>query len=377
MRKKLLSFLLFFISISGFSQQRILSENAFISVLTADTGNELYSLFGHTAIRVSDPINGIDVVYNYGTFDFRTPNFYLKFIKGDLQYFVSTSTYEGFVEEYLYEQRGVYEQKLNLTQAQRQQLYDSLNGVLSSESRFYTYKFVDRNCTTMVLEQVEHAIKNKMSLQINDFGKTNRSILYGYLHNHFYENLGINIMFGLKTDRDLYNLYLPLQFMESIKITKNNVTNQPLTNVTTTINPKNNSEMPFSFWNSFYAYLLIILLIALVNKKAVYLTWLVISALLGVFLFWIGSYSLHEELSLNYNIMLFNPLFLVLVFFVLKKNTKWTLLTAYACASILLVYLLLLLNKVQLLMFLPFIGLNGLVLWRVIKKTKFQISNFK
>ena len=81
--------------------RRQLSENAQISVLTCDTGNELYSLFGHTAIRINDPANGIDVVFNYGMFDFRTPNFYLKFIKGDLQYFVSTSSFEDFYADYL------------------------------------------------------------------------------------------------------------------------------------------------------------------------------------------------------------------------------------------------------------------------------------
>ncbi|MGK4569256.1 lipoprotein N-acyltransferase Lnb domain-containing protein [Flavobacterium sp. 3HN19-14] len=370
MLRKLLLFLLIFIGINGFSQQRILSENAFVSVLTADTGNELYSLFGHTAIRVSDPINGIDVVFNYGTFDFRTPNFYLKFVKGDLQYFVSTSTYEGFVEEYIYENRGVYEQKLNLTQAQKQEIFNHLVAVLSSEEKYYTYKFIDRNCTTMVVEQVESTIKNKISLKVKDAGNANRRILYGYLHEHFYENLGINIMFGCKTDKDLYNLYLPLQFLESIKITKNSVTGQPLTTETATVNPKNNGATPFSFRNSFYSYLLVIIIIALANKRVVYLTWLVICALLGIFLFWAGFYSLHEELSCNYNVMLFNPLLLVLVVFVLARNRKWALITAYTCAAILLAYLLFLLNKVQLLMFLPFIGLNALILWRILKKVK-------
>ena len=69
-----------------FSQTTPLSKEAKISVLTCGTSNEIYALFGHTAIRVNDPVNGMDVVYNYGAFDFGTSNFALKFVKGNLQY---------------------------------------------------------------------------------------------------------------------------------------------------------------------------------------------------------------------------------------------------------------------------------------------------
>ena len=69
----------------SFGQNLQLSKEAQVSVLTCGLGNESYSFFGHTAIRVADPANNIDVVYNYGAFDFRTPNFVAKFAKGDLQ----------------------------------------------------------------------------------------------------------------------------------------------------------------------------------------------------------------------------------------------------------------------------------------------------
>src|SRR6478736_8425500 len=117
-KKNGLIFTFLFFFFNTFGQQNTLSKDATISILTCDSGNELYSLFGHTGIRVSDPVNSIDIVYNYGAFDFSTPNFYLKFTKGDLQYFITTSTYDEFVAEYRYFQRGVYEQKLNLNAVQ-------------------------------------------------------------------------------------------------------------------------------------------------------------------------------------------------------------------------------------------------------------------
>jgi hypothetical protein len=97
-----------------------LSENAEITMLTASPGDELYSVFGHSAIRVYDPENGIDAVFNYGTFDFNTPNFYLKFIRGKLLYKLSVSRMEQFVPEYYLEGRAIYEQVLNLTEDEKQ-----------------------------------------------------------------------------------------------------------------------------------------------------------------------------------------------------------------------------------------------------------------
>lgn len=361
-----ISFLTLFTSFYEAQAQRQLSPAAVISVLTCDSGNELYSLFGHTAIRVSDPENNIDVVFNYGMFDFRTPNFYLKFIKGDLQYFVSTSTFEDFFAEYRTNQRAVFEQALNLTTIQKQKIFNELVGVLSSDGRYYTYKFIDRNCTTMVVERVNANINGKLSLNIKDGGKTNRTILYGYISNHFYENLGINIMFGAKTDQELYKLFLPLQFMESISISKNN--GHALTNETKAINPKIETKAESSIWNNCFIYLLVLILVIVINRRSIYLTWFIIMAALGIFLFWVGYYSLHEELGMNYNILLFNPLLFLLVFFVLRNNIKMALNTAYLCFGILIIYTIILVNKVQFLMFLPMILTTMILLTRLILK---------
>ncbi len=345
-----------------------LSNNSEISVLTCDAGQELYSLFGHTALRIKDSTNGIDVVYNYGYFDFRTPNFYMKFVKGDLQYFVAVGPYEDFYPQYVYEQRGVYEQQLNLNITQKQKIFADLNAVLSSENRFYTYKFIDRNCTTMVADLINKNIDTKISTQIEDAKKTNRSILYGYVKHHFYENLGINLLFGAKTDKVFDHAFLPLQLMESIKVSKNN--GRPLLLNANVINIHSADRNPFSWWNNWYTYLLFFALIIIFNKKSIYLTYFIIAGALGLFMLAVGFVSLHDELNLNYNVLLFNPFLLLVVVFVIKNNKKWILRTSYFTLSILLVYILILANKAHFVLFLPIVLAHIFILVRIIRSCK-------
>jgi hypothetical protein len=83
-------------------------------LLTCTPGDELYSCFGHSAIRIQDKKYDIDLVFNYGTFDFNKPNFYVNFLKGILIYSLGVDDYESFKSNYIYEERGIAEQVLRL-----------------------------------------------------------------------------------------------------------------------------------------------------------------------------------------------------------------------------------------------------------------------
>ena len=96
-----------------------LSGKAQISLITGEAGQDAYAIFGHSALRIQDPMFGIDVLYNYGTFDFDTPNFYIKFARRKLLYILSKDNYAFFVQFYASEGRGVSEQVLNLEQKQK------------------------------------------------------------------------------------------------------------------------------------------------------------------------------------------------------------------------------------------------------------------
>lgn len=368
--KKIL--LLFFLSLSvvtAFGQTPFLSDKAEISLLTCGTGEELYSLYGHTALRINDPINQIDVVYNYGAFDFSTPNFYGKFVKGDLEYFVTTSSFGEFNYSYVYDNRDIFEQKLNLSREQKQTIFSELNDVLASEKRFYTYKFIDRNCTTMVRDVINKVLAEPISTKVPDTQKNYRQILYDYQTDKFYENLGINLIFGAKTDRQSDQLFLPIELLQGIEQTK--INGKPLSQGTVTIFKRQDIKVQQSLWNNFYTFAFAMLFIAFLTykKKSAAIVYLTIIGLLGLFFSLVGLYSLHEEVLWNYNVLVLSPLYLPLVFFVWKKNVGWTNRIVMLSFGLIVIYMVYMLNKAHLIMMVPFVITSLAALWKVRKET--------
>ena len=143
-------FVTFFLAIGVVSYGQILSDSATISMLTASPGEELYSTFGHSAIRIQDPKSGLDVVYNYGTFNPYVDYFYIKFARRKVDYYLSKAQMENFSYEYIAENRSVVEQVLNLTPEQKDKLYLALLNNYKPENRAYRYDFFFDNCATRI-----------------------------------------------------------------------------------------------------------------------------------------------------------------------------------------------------------------------------------
>ena len=361
--KKIFFFVLLFITINvSFAQNLLLSKEAKVSVITCGTGNESYSLFGHTAIRISDPFNNIDAVYNYGAFDFNTPNFVLKFIKGDLQYFAVAHSYNDFINEYQYEKRSVYEQELNIPYPLKQKLFDNLNTSLASGESHYTYKFIDKNCTSMVVDIINKTLDSTAIVKNADTDVTYRTILFPYFDNHFYEKLGTSIIFGKKVDGLGTQIFLPFELQKSL--TKVLYNGQPLAKANKTI-LEFGKEFSSSWWNNVYTYLLFLIFVMVLNKKTVAAFYLTIMALLGLFFIFAGFYSFHQELAYNYNILLFNPTLLSLLYLHSIKNTKWLYNLALFNLLSLTIYLVILINKAHLLIVLPLVLTNAVLLVRL------------
>lgn len=368
MIKKLLFRYIILLSTLSIAQEVQLSNSAQISVLTCGAGNESYSLYGHTAIRIKDYIKNIDVVYNYGTFDFDTPNFILKFVKGDLQYFVSTSSYTNFEYAYQYENRSVYEQSLNISLAKKQQLFDMLNKSLKSDERFYMYKFIDRNCTNMVVDKLNFVLNDSVIATKKPVEVTYREILFPYSENHFFEQLGINIIFGNKVDQKAERLFLPFELLDVLKNTK--LDNKPLVSETKTLFEARPSKFVPSNFNSSYVVLFFLILIVVLNRKSINLIYYSLIGLIGLFLCLVGFYSFHEEVMWNYNALLFNPLFLFLTYYIIKGNKSRIILFGKIILALHLVYIVILLNKVHLNQLLPFIICNFILMGRMIVAIK-------
>lgn len=363
MTRKILTLFFFILFLSGHSQNVQLTDNAKVSIITIGTASPSYALYGHTGIRFKDNSTNLDVVFNYGAFDFDTPNFMLRFVKGDLQYFVTSNTYAEFEYTYRYENRSIYEQELDLPIDKIRSLYATINSSLTSDERFYTYKFIDKNCTTMVIDKVNEVLGNK----VIDFEKpqeqTYRKVLFPYTNNQFFQQLGINIIFGTKVDEKATKLFLPLDLMEELKTIQYN--GKPLVKETTTVFEAQKEKAPFNFFDSIYLLIVVLGIIVLVNNRKLTFAYFIVLGLLGLFFSGIGLYSWHEEVLWNYNVLLFNPFYLLLIYFFTKKNVVKFKRVKWLIILLLLIYTIVVSYKVYMLAVLPIIITNFILLLRL------------
>jgi hypothetical protein len=200
---KKLALLFLFCSTLSFGQTQ-LSKFAKISVITIGPWQgELYSAFGHSAFRVQDPGNNIDLAYNYGVFDFNQPNFYLNFARGYLNYQLGVYPYPDFEYHYIYQNRYIYQQVLNLDSAQTQQLFNYLQWNSREENRHYFYDYFFNNCATKIPDVVKLVFKDSVEFDGSHI-KTNytiRELTDLYLQYQPWGDLGIDIGLGSRIDK--------------------------------------------------------------------------------------------------------------------------------------------------------------------------------
>jgi hypothetical protein len=182
--------------------------------MTVAPGAELYSTFGHSALRVFDPERGLDKIYNYGTFDFDQPNFYLNFVRGRLLYSLATESFRSFEYGNRLEQRQMKEQVLALRPDQKQRLFDLLEENATPANRDYLYDFFYDNCATRIRDVLQKATSDSLQWERNQLpeGTTLRDLLGFYLTEHPWTQYGINLVLGKPTDRlaDTYSsMFLP------------------------------------------------------------------------------------------------------------------------------------------------------------------------
>lgn len=198
-----------------------LSEDSKISLITCGPGQELYFRYGHTAVRVTDPVNQLDVVFNYGIFNFQTDHFYWKFVRGETYYQLGIESAQDFHWSCAYAKRHIYEQELNLSLEQRQAFFDALVINYQPENRYYLYNFVFDNCATRPYHLLKQAIGDTIiSTYKGAEGKTYRSFIRHYSRPASWANFGINLLFGCKADQPMYGeqrLFLPEELMHYIE----------------------------------------------------------------------------------------------------------------------------------------------------------------
>ena len=220
----------------------------------------------------------------------------------------------------------------------------------------------------MVADLINSVLPEKISTKIPDTEKTYRTILYGYLDNNFYENLGINLMFGIKTDQKSDKLFLPVELQQGVSLSKNN--NGSLVKEERIVYKKVENGANKSLWNNYISFVVIMLIpLFLSGKRTFQLIWLSICGVLGVFFTAVGWYSEHQEVLWNYNALLVNPAFLVLVFFMIRDNKIWIKRMTLFCGICIVIYTIFIATKVQLAMMLPIIALHAVISWKIQKQS--------
>ncbi|MCS6818996.1 MAG: DUF4105 domain-containing protein, partial [Chitinophagales bacterium] len=179
-----------------------LTDSSVISLLTIAPGKELYATFGHSAIRVKDEKQGLDLVFNYGTFDFNQPDFYLNFLRGRLLYMLSVDYFTDFLEMYKYEKRSVAEDILDLSPEEKQRIFEFLVFNARPENKNYRYEFFFDNCATRVRDVFEKELNEKLIYHNQGFDttKTLRQMLDLYVEHRPWTKFGFYLILGSPTD---------------------------------------------------------------------------------------------------------------------------------------------------------------------------------
>ncbi|MCP9769961.1 DUF4105 domain-containing protein [Lacihabitans sp. LS3-19] len=351
--KKLL-FLFLFITSSVWAQT--LSDQSRVSLLTISPGEELYSTFGHSAIRIVDPQLGIDVNFNYGTFNFNAPNFYIKFLRGQLPYQISA---HDFYLEMNYwanqENRGVKEQGLNLTLSQKQKVFDFLQNNLLPENREYNYKFFTDNCSTRLRDVFQQACGDSLVFdkQLKPDSTFRQWIdKYAINNNKPWADFAMDLAIGVPSDRKTGwsdAMFLPDNLMfaaNKAKILKNGAY-QPFVlgeRDLNYINPiiKEKTVTPFVIFSIFFFIIAGYTFWQFRKKSKFVLFDKVFFTILGIsgwILFLLWFFTDHGVTEKNFNLVWAFPLLFPIAFFIKNQKIAKPLFLFYGIINILLLLL--------------------------------------
>lgn len=194
----ILSLLLAFLPFRSEAVQ--LGGNSRISLLTCAPGTEVWSNYGHTALRVYDPDSGLDVCFNYGLFSFDTPHFIWRFCTGATDYVVGAQDTDSFLSEYMYEGREVTEQVLNLDVSARNRIWEALCVNVQPQNRTYRYNFFYDNCATRVRRMIEDNCGFSIGYGSGTRFGTLREVVNHYTEDYPWTRFGVSLLLGSPAD---------------------------------------------------------------------------------------------------------------------------------------------------------------------------------
>lgn len=338
-----------------------LSDSSKISILTsAPWAEEPYAVFGHSAMRIQDPSNGIDYVFNYGIFDFQSSNFIYRFAAGETDYIVAVVDYQPYITEYQLRGVDVYEQVINLDLSEKQNIWNYLLNNIQPENRVYRYNIFYNNCTTKLVDILENNTNGKIIYNFNNEPKTFRNLVHECVYKQLWLKFGIDLAIGSGADKIITSkekMFLPIyqkNALDGAFIQKNDGSKIPLVNQENLLAISSNTNENQS--NSLFQDPLIVGILVLIvtiaisvyggfKKKVIctiYDTILfLIAGIGGCIIFFLMGFSVHPCTAYNWNIVWLNPFELIFacIFFV-KPLQKYVYYYHFINFAILVVFLL-------------------------------------
>jgi hypothetical protein len=358
--KNLLFITSIFLSLNSYAQTFQLSDKSEVSIITCGPGNdELYEAFGHSALRIVDPVQGIDVVYNYGMFDLEGPNFYLNFVRGDMLYKLGRYPFNNFLYGYRIDERWVKEQILNLNQEEKQHFFHYLEDNVIPENASYLYDPYFNNCSSILRDLIkkvhvfEGVTKNKNTL---------RQLMSEEIPWNTWGSFGIHIALGNKLDKEAtyeQYMYLPDHLYNSLheaQISKNG-TKAPLVKNERTILNFDEKKQEISFFNPFLIFTLFLLITGFItyknyknNTRSKWFDFILffITGLIGTLIVFLWFFTNHSTAPNNFNFLWAFAPNLVVSFYMLKnKVPHWINTYTFILLVFLLILIIVWILKIQ------------------------------
>ncbi|MBQ8155986.1 MAG: DUF4105 domain-containing protein [Prevotella sp.] len=330
-----------------------------VSLITCSPHEEIYSLYGHSALRWHDlhktgPTAGQDLVFNWGLFNFNKPYFVLRFVFGLTDYELGTINYEYFVPYYRKWGSSVTEQVINLTNDEKRNLKKALAENLKPENKVYRYNYFYDNCSTRPRDIIERSLNGKVEwADREDYKPTFREMVRECNRNHDWSRFGNDILLGLKADFKTDRIeqeFLPMNLMQDMAMAQVYVNGEyrPLVKEQRDVVPPGVQMIEPDWILSPTEMAIIIVLVALSimfaewKQKKCFIWWdvmlMVVEGLIGLLLT-VMIFSQHPTTSINLNILLFNPLPLFFIPSVIKGRNTWfkvlaAMIVLYALGSI-------------------------------------------
>lgn len=318
------------ISAQHYVESDLNMDSVEISLLTCRPRQNVYSLYGHTAIRIQDKQNHLDMAVNYGMFSFDKPFFILRFVFGLTDYSMDIEDFEAFRIYYATRGAGVKQQTLNLTKEEKKAIIDAIIKNYEPQNRVYRYNYFYDNCTTRARDILLDNIKGTIRYQTrNKNSESYREMIHDYNEQQRWARFGNDLLLGIKADfptNHEQQQFLPdnlrKDFDNAVVIDKNGQKRALVSNSSWVVLPGTQAEwsgFPLSPTTCAIIFFVIVVAVSIYERCKIKMFWgmdiflMLLTGLCGLILLAM-VFSQHPTVRVNLQILLLNPISLIFLY---------------------------------------------------------------